>query len=175
MKELNLIPYNIRQKKEKELRLRNNTAIGIIALCILFLCVYIPKLSLAKLYGKANELQQQVNANSKVLEDNKKLTSEINDINTYINNIDSITKKRILASERIRDLQQYTPKEVVVKSITYTKNSININGTSSVYNPIAEFAANLQNSKKMSKVNIVSITYGAGINQGYSFEIDLSY
>ncbi|MBL4937196.1 PilN domain-containing protein [Clostridium sp. YIM B02515] len=176
MRELNLIPYTIKAEREKKLRIKNYVSLAVILICLLFICVYIPKLESNRLKNKEMNLSQQISLSSKVIQDNKKVNSEISQINDYDKKIVSLSKQRVLVSDRIKELQSFMPKDVVLTNLNFTKNVITINGVTANFNSIAEFAANLKGTQSLKNSNIVNINNSAGNSSSkYSFTINISY
>lgn len=173
MYEINLLPYNLKQKKQIVFKTRQYVAMLLLIAFILFLGVYIPKLQLESLKKQEAELKQVVTANSTVIEQAKSTNEELAAYKQKIDTINSITKDRVVSSDRIKEIQQYIPKEGVLQfdSFNYTKAGFVINGRANRYNAISEFVANLQMSKKYSSARITNITGSST----FSFSINITY
>lgn len=178
MRELNLVPYEIRFKKERELKIRNYIAGAAILLCVLFVGVYVPKLRFISLKNKEAELKQQIELKSSIMNENQKINSEINNINIYTDKINVITKDRVLVSNKIESIGKYIPQDINLFSLNYDNNSVTLNGTTKTYSSVAEFAANLQSSKEFKSVELSTIN-GEGVNNEstskYNFTVVISY
>lgn len=178
MRELNLVPYQIREKKAMELYIRNQIALGVIILCILFICVYLPKQGLNKLKNIEVNLISQIVANKNVEEESKNINKQVSNVNNYTEKIIMLTNNKIFVSKRISLLQKYIPKEVTLKTLSYNKGNLILTGASGKYNSISEFAANLQASKEFKSVELTSINNGADIRSlspNYKFSITIIY
>lgn len=173
MKELNLIPISERIKREKKIKIRNYFSGGVIILCLLFIIVYIPQLRVLKLRQKEDSLKVQVNLNSKAIEDNIKINTQIKSINDYTNKITLLTKQKVRVTDKITDIQKLLPRDIVLVNLNYTKEVVTLSGEASNYNSIAEFAANLQTAKSMKSAKLINIS-NLG-NSKYSFTININY
>jgi len=157
MSELNLIPYELKAKRNKTIKLKNYISIAIIILAILFVILYIPNLYLGKLNSEENSLTVKINSNSKVFQENTKLLGEIESYNSFIKQVDTLKKQRVSASDKIKNLQKYIPSDLVLTKIDYSKGTISLDGTTPDYLSISIFAANLQMSKEYPLSRIVKI------------------
>jgi len=81
-----------------------------------------------------------------------------------------LIKKAVKVTPKIKNFEKYIPKDVVLTNLTYSKGIINIAGTSTNYNSITAFAANLQMSKEYPLARIIKIDSSVG----YIFTIMIS-
>lgn len=174
MNELNLIPYGIKQKKQRVFIIRQYIAYAIILICILFMGLYIPNFLLHQFKNQEQRLLDQVNENKAAVRERELIATEIENYNNKIKVIDTLINNKIKAADKIRELEQYTPTDVKVLNMNYNSTGITIQGTAGDYNSTAEFAANLEMSKKYKQSKIISISKDNAINS-YIFTIELRY
>jgi type IV pilus assembly protein PilN len=174
MNEINLIPYSLKEKKQKIYIIRQYNAIGILILCILFSGVYFPSMKLTQLKTQEKVLLGKVNENKAAMEQNKIISSELASYNERAQLIDYFSKNRIIVSTRIMDIEKFIPRDIKLVSLNYTKEVTTITGSTNNYNSVGEFAANLQTSKKYKSAKIVGIT-GDGKQSPYNFSINIVY
>jgi Tfp pilus assembly protein PilN len=175
MGELNLLPYSLKEKKQKVFKTRQYAAAALILICILFLGIYLPKIYLADLKKQEISLQAEINANKIILEQSKITNEELANYKNRIELINVINQSRVTASDRIEELQQYVPKDsgFTFNNLVYNKNGFTISGTTSNYNYVSEFVANLQMANKYKSAKITSIS-GNG-KHSYNFNITITY
>lgn len=174
MNEINLIPYSLKEKKQKIYIIRQYNAIGILILCILFSGVYFPSMKLAQLKAQEKVLLGKVNENKAAMEQNKIVSSELASYNERAQLIDYFSKNKIIVSTRITDIEKFIPRDIKLVSLNYTKEGTTVTGSTNNYNSVAEFAANLQTSKKYKSAKVVGIT-GDGKQSPYNFSINIVY
>ena len=158
MAELNLIPYELRRKREKKLKVRRYVSMGIIISAILLVIVYIPNLYLNRIISKENSLKARIAINSKIFSENAEIMEKINKYEVYMKNVDIVKKQRVRVISKIEDLQKYIPLDLILTNIDYSAGVLTLNGNSSNYNSISVFVANLQMSEEYSSAKIVNIT-----------------
>lgn len=175
MGELNLLPYSLKEKKRKVFKTRQYVAAALILICILFLGIYLPQVYLADLKKQEISLQAEINANKVILEQSKTTNEELANYKQRIELINVINQSRVIGSDRIKELNQYMPKDAgfTFNNLVYNKSGFTISGTTNNYNYVSEFVANLQMTKKYKSAKITSIT-GNG-KYSYSFNITVSY
>jgi Tfp pilus assembly protein PilN len=173
MSELNLLPYDMRRGKQGPLNTNQIIAVGIAAVLVIGSAIAVPIVRVISLEKKEARLQEYVKRNSGILDENAKLQKQIDDINTYVAAVDSIRDARILSEGTIRNIEQYIPQQVVLTSLNYLGGTIQIAATSSDYNAICAFSANLQTAKEFSGSVINSITKGT--ETGYTTNITISF
>ena len=179
MSELNLIPNELKIKRENTLKLKKYVAIGIIIFAVFFAIIYIPKLYLSKLISEENSHTVKINSNSKVLIENTKILSEIKKYDIYIKDVDTLKKQRVKITDKIINLQKYIPLDVFLTNIDYSNGVLSLSGTSANYRSICTFVANLQMSKEYPMARIASIIDKNGNGQAmvlpakYEFTINI--
>lgn len=175
MGELNLLPYSLKEKKRKIFKTRQYAAMALILICILFFGIYLPKLYLADLKKKEINLKAEINANKIILDQSKITNEELANYKQRIELVNAINQSRIIASDRIKELQQYIPKDTgfIFNNLVYNNSGFTILGTTSNYNYVSEFVANLQMSNKYKSAKIINIS-GTG-KHSYNFNITILY
>ena len=157
MSELNLIPYELKAKRNKTIKLKNYISIAIIILAILFVILYIPNLYLDKLNSEENSLTVKISSNSKVFAENTKLLGEIESYNSYIKQVDTLKKQRVSVSDKVKNLQKYISASLVLTKIDYSNGILALEGTTTDYSSVSIFVANLQMTKEYPLSRIVKI------------------
>lgn len=158
MTELNLIPYELRRKREKKLMVRRYVSMGIIIIAVLLVIVYIPNLYLSKIISKEKLLTARIASNSKIFSENAEIIDKINKYEVYMKDVDIIKKQKVRVISKIKDLQKYIPLDVILTNIDYSTGILTLNGNCLSYNSISVFVANLQMSEEYSPAKIVNIT-----------------
>lgn len=173
MSELNLLPYDMRVRKNGQLGTKQIIAVAIAATVIVGSAIAVPVIKVRSLEKKGAMLQEYVNRNVSVLEENENLKKQIDDIESYVSAVDSTKNSRTLAAGIVRNIEKYIPGQVVLTSLSYTNGTIQISANSSDYNAICEFSANLQTSDDFTGSVINSITKGT--DTGYTTSITISF
>lgn len=173
MRELNLIPYELKEKRDKEISGYKAAFYGIIAIFIIVIMIYIPKLVLNHYISEKNQLKLTVDSNNNINKEQGSLLNAINSYKTYTEKINSIEKEKVLLSDKISGIQKFVPKDLTIKTLNYNNKIITINGSTNNYNSISEFAANLQLSDnyKNSRINSITSSSGEGGSSSYDFTI----
>ncbi|MBW9144433.1 PilN domain-containing protein [Clostridium sp. CM028] len=174
MSELNLIPYELKVKRERKLKAKNYISMGIIVLAILFTIVYVPKLYLNKLISDESDFKTEIADNYEVVQENKKILSDIKNYNLYNNEVDLLIKQKVSVTNKIKNLEKYIPVDVSLTDINYSKGTIMIGGASTNYASISTFAANLQMSVEYPIAKIGNINNSDIKTKGYTFTIEIS-
>jgi Tfp pilus assembly protein PilN len=171
MGELNLIPYEVKKKKNINFKIRQYVAASLIILVLLFTGIYYPKAHLNALKNQDADLKVDVEKGNKILVENVKVKEEIANYKSYTDKVEMLTKQKVIASTKLQGLEKYTPSDIALSSLNYGKGMINITGVTKKFNSISEFAANLQMSKEYNKSTISNIAYN---NTEYTFTINVS-
>ena len=170
MSELNLIPYEVKKKKNVDFQIRQYVSALVIILVLLFTGIYYPKAHLNSLKNKALNFKMEVKKGDKILEENIKGKEEIANYKLYTDKVKMLTEQRVIVSTKLQGLEKYTPGDITLNSLTYGKGMINITGVAKTFNSISEFAANLQMSKEYNKSTISNIAYD---KTEYTFTINM--
>lgn len=173
MNELNLLPYDMRRGKQGSLKTNQIIAVGIAAILVIGSAAAVPIVKVKSLEKDEKRLQEYVNRNSGILEENAKLQKQIDDIDSYVKAVDSIKNAITPSSGTIRNIEKYIPSQVLLTSLSYVDGTIQIAATSSDYNAICAFSANLQTSEDFTGSVINSITKGT--DTGYTTSITISF
>jgi Tfp pilus assembly protein PilN len=163
----------MKEKRKKFQTLRNNIAIIIIFLSILFFGLYFPNISLNRLKFKENNLNNQVVSFNNTRSENEKLKGEIASIKNYIDRVDTLKKQKVSVYSGIKGIEQHIPSEINVNSLSYANGVINISGKTKNYDSISAFSANLKMSKMYSVADVSSINFNNQTME-YTFSLTIS-
>ncbi|MDP4143039.1 MAG: hypothetical protein Q8936_00960 [Bacillota bacterium] len=175
MRELNLIPYEIKQRREANRKRKIYSAVTITFIAILAAGLISLKFVATIYQYKVLSLQYEINNKKKVNTEADALDSQINIYTAYNNKVKELTSEKIMISDRINATKQYFPKDVVANSINYSdKNGIVLTAETTDYNSIGILAANLQLSNKYKSVRIANINFNKDKNK-YTFTVNVAY
>lgn len=158
VRELNLIPYEVRAKnKQRYINL------GIIAICIaiiagLALFTIVEKVTIRNMKKEVADLDTEIASYNKDLKEKSEITTKIESLEKSIATTKYLIDERTSTYERIKGLEQYVPSGLLFSTIEDKGNSMTLTGHTTNYYLITEFAANLQESKVYSKSKIDNIT-----------------
>jgi Tfp pilus assembly protein PilN len=177
MKEINLIPYHIKQTRLKRNNLiKMSVGVTLVAIFLIIGACY-PYVKIKKLNNKAIELKAQIEKENISKNENTKLKTEITPLKDYIDKVDSIQKNKIAVYPGLKNIEKYLPTDVIIKSLNYSNGTINISATCKQYHSIDELLANFQESKeyRKSSVSNISSINDANINNqgGYTFTLNI--
>ena len=172
MTQINLIPYEIKEKRRKNNHFRQLIAGGIVILCVLFFGVYFPMGTLSSLKSNEAILKQQIDLHQDVITENNQIKSQTNQYNSYIEKALQLDAKKPRIVNKIEGNETYTPESVTFDSLNYSDSGLLITGSSANYNAICELGANLQMSKEYKVARISSINYDL-TNKLYSFTLTI--
>jgi Tfp pilus assembly protein PilN len=180
MAELNLLPKHLKEKNQQRIKIRNYILMGLAGACLFVFFMYIPFVRLIKVKIVESQYKKQVDIiNSKAIsEESANIKKEIEGYQQYIDKVDYLTQNKVIVTDKLHELEQYVPEDVVFDSLTYNKSGLTIAATAQSMDSISEFAANLQASNNYSDVRISSITIenqDAGNNkatESYKFTIN---
>ena len=158
MSELNLIPYELKQKKAKEFKFKYYLIYGIAALALVVVIIMLPKLYIVYLNAEENAVSTKISNNSKVVLENQKILADISSYKLYSDKADAITKQKVNIANRIGDLGKYAPADVTFSNMALAKGAITISGNTKNYKSVSVFVANLQMTKEYSTAKIVNIS-----------------
>jgi Tfp pilus assembly protein PilN len=157
MRELNIIPDHIKQKRELRDTLVKSGASVLLVVFLLTAVAAVSYVRLKKLNAKVLTLQASIEAAKPIIIENEKLRKESASYKEYIEMVEKIQKSSVSAFPIFKNLEKYMPKDVVITSFSLSNGSININAFAKEYNSINEFAANLQESKEFTNSSVNSI------------------
>ncbi len=159
MTELNLLPPYLKEKDYKRQKTRNYILIGLIGITILFLLIFLPLSTLYRARYEETVWRKRAEEanNASIKMENEKIRREIEFYMQYIGDVEQLTKNKIFASNRIRELEKYIPVDVVFDSLAYGENSITINGTATSLDSISRLTSSIQTGGTYGKVRISSI------------------
>lgn len=169
--ELNLIPYDLENKRGDILKEKKLIMIGgIIVLCMIVIAV-IPKFYIMKLNSDNSDLKTQINKEAYISSENMKVNSSLRLYNKQINTVDITQKTKIYVIKWIEGIVKQLPTDVTTSSIVIDSkvNNISITGGTQNYNSVSTYADNLQNSGLYKDIKIISINQDDAL--GYKFVI----
>lgn len=172
MRDLNLIPYEIKEIKLKKENKRKLTSYIILALCFIFVVAYFPLMYSIGLNKKAMDLKARVDSKALITENYNKVKAFITSISKPIALAEGVEKNKVYLTQTIDNLSKYIPGNLKFTTFSYQNGAIAINGESTSYNSCAEFIANLELSKefptaKIGNINLITET------KIYSFTITI--
>lgn len=164
-KELNLVPYYLREQQEKQRKkqefIMRCSLLGltlIIGAGILFLY----KVSLS---SKAEKLKAEIFENQKIITEKEQLSEEIEKLNQHLDKVESLkSREDPKTDDRIRKLTSLMPVDFKVKKLSYTDDVINLEILSGSMESIQEFWANLRESEEFNRSHISTISNSEGYN-----------
>ena len=172
MSELNLIPYELRNKKQKSIANRNLVFISILVLAVLVLGILALKFELNILKDKDANLKAEIKKSQVILQQRDNLVQSISRINKYIGKVDEITKQKVMVTPRIREIEKDIPSDVKLTALAYTPDGINLSATSNNYNSLCIFCANLETDENYKGAMIQNIIKSD--TSGYQCNITIS-
>ena len=164
VRELNLIPYEVRAKNKQRYI---NLGIGFI--CILIIAVLasytiFEKITINNMEKQAAELDIEISSYNKDLKKKTEINKKIKELNNSIMATKILIEERSSIYERIKGIEKYVPVGLVLRTIDDNGTYMKLTGETTNYYLIAEFAANLQESKeyRRSKIDNINIEDGTG-------------
>jgi Tfp pilus assembly protein PilN len=157
MSELNLIPYRIKEQRRNKYRVRQYLASGIIVFCVLFFGLYFPMMTLHSLQSEESYLKSQIDAQQTVISENETLKTQTEQLKHYVDQVTKLDLGEGSAMDRVKGLEQFMPKEIRLVWLNYSASEVSMEGTSTGYSQIGEFAANLQMSDQYQSAVITEI------------------
>lgn len=172
MGELNLVPYELKQKKISKIQQKKYILYGVFGLILLLVAIAAPELRFYMLNREKASLEAQIAAGAAILNESNQIKNQIDSINQYTSKVDLLSKQRVIVSSRVKGLSSYVPQDIVFKTLGYSNGIISITGATKNYNSISELGANLQMSKDYKKATISNINYNQQIGE-YTFSITI--
>jgi len=171
MRDLNLVPYEIKEKKLKLEKNRKYTSYVILVLCIIFVLAYFPLMYSKSLENKAAGLKNQVDSKAYIINRYNEVTNSISQASKPIAIAETIDKNKVYLSNIIDNISKYTPSSnFKFTAFSYQNGDMALNGTSSNYNSCCEFIANLETSEEFAAAKLNSLTYNKD-DKTYTFSI----
>ncbi|WP_051624180.1 pilus assembly protein PilM [Clostridium akagii] len=169
--ELNLIPYDLEDKRGDILKGKKVMIItGIIVVCMLVIAIIL-KLYIMKLNSDNNDLKNQINKEAWISIQNTKLNSNLSQYNKQITTASAMQKSKVYVLKWIEGIVKQLPSDVTTDSIVKDskQDNISITGGTQNINSVTTFANNLKNSGLYKDIKIISINQGDA--SGYKFAI----
>lgn len=164
-KELNLVPYHLREQQEKQRKrqefIMRCSLLGV-TLIIGAGMLFLYKVSLN---SKAEKLKSEIFTKQKLITEKEQLSNEIEILNQHLDKVEALKiRKDPKTDDMIRNLISLMPIDFKVKKLTYTDKVINLDISSASTESIQEFWANLRESKEFKKSHISTISNSDGYN-----------
>lgn len=159
MSELNLIPYDLRQKHKSSFKKVNSSKLIICIVVILILAIGLPLLNIQRLNIVKGRLDNEVKKGEDVLKESEKLKKDIINYNKHIAIVDSLKLLKSNSVSKVRGLEKYTVGDIVFESLKYEDGKITVGARAANYNSICIFAANIQETKEYKDAEISLIDY----------------
>lgn len=170
-KELNLLPYNLKLRDIRGKKKAVYLAAGVFTLVVFLGGMGYLKGKEIYLNSSKEKLINKINSNQENVD---KLNTLENDISIYNGHIEKVKvlneQKDKKTDDLIRDIQKLVPGEVTVSSFSITGSNVSISGSSSNYDKIAEFWANVREDERFKDSHIASITKGEA-SSSFTLEI----
>lgn len=180
--ELNLLPPNLKEKREKKVYTKNYILIGAIGLFIILLLFYIPISGLLKAKAiESNYKAQAEQANGDAIStENENIKEKIEYYKQYIEKVENLAQSKVMVSNKIHELEKYIPEGIVFDSLAYGENSLTINATANSLDSISKFTVNIQligayKNVRVSNIRMEKVTDATSDIQGnevYKFTIN---
>lgn len=170
MTELNLLPPYLKKKKQQEIKIRNYILVGIIGLSVFLFIMYIPLYELSRVRSEEIDYKKQAEeANSTSIRvENENIKTKIENYELYIERVENLTQNKIMISNRISELEQYIPLDILFDSLTYGEMGLTINATAKSLDSISKFTANMQMSGTYNNVRVSNVRMESGTANGSS-------
>lgn len=159
MSELNLIPYELRQKHRSSFKKINSPVLIISIIAILILTIGLPLLNIQRLSLEQNKLNEEIKRGEEVLKESDKLKSDIVNFKKHIALVESIKELKSTSVNKIRGLEKYIVNDVIFESLTYGEGKIIVGARSTNYNAICVFIANIQETSEYKNAEISQINF----------------
>lgn len=159
MSELNLIPYELRQKHRNSFKKINSPALIISIIVVLILAIGLPLLNIQRLGIEQRKLNEEIKRGEEVLKESEKLKSDIVNFKKHIALVDSIKELKSTSVNKVRGLEKYIVNDVIFESLIYGEDKIIVEARSANYDSICIFVANIQETSEYKNAAISQINY----------------
>ena len=144
MSELNLIPYELRNKNQKSSANRDLALISILVLAVMVFGILALRFQFNILKSKDSALKAEIKKSEVILNERDNLVQSISRINKYISKVDEITKQKVMVTPRVREIEKDIPSDVKLTMLSYNADGISLSASSGNYNSLCIFCANLE-------------------------------
>lgn len=159
MKELNLIPSSIKEKRKKIYNFRQVIALCVIGAAVLFAIAYTPFIVKRRLDAKAEEMRTEITYKNTIMAEKARLDNEIATYKKIETAVNTVKNNRTASVKVMNNIQKLVPNDIRIDSFTYADKTITMQCSTDVYNSIAEFEANVETSPNFKSVKVNSIAY----------------
>jgi Tfp pilus assembly protein PilN len=172
MSELNLLPYELRNKKQKLIANRNLGFILILVLAVLVMGILALRFELNLLKSRDEVLKLEIKKSQNVLDERNNLIQSISGINKYLGKVEEITKQKIMITPKVREIEKDIPPDVKLTMLSYTADGISLSASSGNYSSLCIFCANLEMDGNYKDVRVNNISKSDKV--GYQCNITIS-
>lgn len=156
--DLNLIP------KKEAIISKQTILIGALVAAFIFLVggyflVYIPKAEKDGILKEIKNKQIEIDSYAGLDEQHAQLSNEIAELKKLINAINELKIKNIKITDRIADIGEIIPVEIMLDNISYSNGLMNITGASPDMIQVAQFMVNLRKMDYVLEVSNSSLKY----------------
>jgi type IV pilus assembly protein PilN len=156
VKDINLIPKEIKDKKINSRKKINNTIICIVSICVFLSIILIPNLYMKILNRNINVLDTKLKQMKTVSELDNKIQNNIDYLRQKQALIKKLKVKKFDMAEILKDLSLNIPEKVSINEIKYKDNVVEISGEAISNKDISYFMLNLRALKYIEDINLVS-------------------
>lgn len=174
VRELNLIPYEIRAKNKQRYIYLGIGIISIIIIAGLATYTIFENIRISNMEKEVVELDNEISGYDKDLKEQAEVTKKIENLNFNILATKFLIKERSSVYERLKTLEKYVPVGLALRTIEDKGTSMKVTGETENYYLVTEFAANLQESKEYSRSKIENINAETDTGKiSFTINIDL--
>lgn len=157
MKDINLIPQELKDNKIKKKQQIRNIFFGIIIIFIVSLLIIFPVAYESKLNNDLKTLNDNLNSLKSTSNLNLDIKNAINYLNQKQSIIKNVESKRIDMAGILSDVALNVPDRVSISSIKYDRNLLEISGDGYINTDVANFMLNLRRLKYVEDVELISV------------------
>lgn len=178
--DLNLLP-----KKKSNISTKSVAIISILGIIVLglvgYFLVYVPNAEKNRISKEIEEKQEELDKYKGLDEELTQLNAEISELNKIISMVDGISSEYVEMTEKLKNIVDAIPVEVFLKNISYSADTIQMDGEGPDYTDIARFMVNLRNIKDVDKVSLSSVNHFQEEDEDdneitkYTFNLTINY
>jgi Tfp pilus assembly protein PilN len=163
MKEINLLPDNMKLEKNKTAKNKFYMLMFMISFTVIFSAFFIPKLIIVQMEDNLHYLSSQIETNKQF--GNLVIDSSDNiKIKNYVNEVDKIKNDKIVLSNTVEDLYSLISEEIQILDLQYNGKSMVLNCKTNNFNSIIGCINLMQESLEMHSINLENISFSQGQN-----------
>lgn len=157
LKDINLIPQELKDNRMKKKRQIKNIFFGIIILFITSLLIILPEYYINKLNNDIKMLDANLNKFKKTSDLNMDIKNAEGYLKQKQNIIKEIESKRLDITGILSDVALNVPDRVSISNMKYGNNLLEISGESYSNTDVADFMLNLRSLKYVDDVKLLSV------------------